>query len=111
MTRNDKVKFQQWTKQIKDWEKSGLTQRAYCARESLKLSTFDYWRRQIGLTPAVVPPVSKAREAKRLTLLPVRLSAKSSTENIVVRSPSGWQLELPGAVEAAWLATLLRQLP
>lgn len=111
MAKNDKAKFQQWTKQIKDWETSGLTQRAYCARESLKHSTFDYWRRQIGLAPVVARPVSKVRETKRLTLVPVRVSAKRPAENLVVRSPAGWQYEFSTAIDSAWLAKFLRQMP
>lgn len=111
MARNDKAKFQDWTKQIKDWETSGLTQRAYCEREGLKYSTFDYWRRQIGFTPAVAQPVSKARKSKRLTLVPVRVSAASPAENLVVRSPAGWQFELATSIDSAWLAKFLRQMP
>lgn len=111
MAKNDKAKFQQWTKQIKDWETSGLTQRAYCARESLKHSTFDYWRRQIGLAPVRDQPISKARAAKRLTLVPVQLSSKRSAENLVVRSPAGWQYEFSISIDSTWLAQFLRQMP
>lgn len=110
MGRNDKTKLQQWTKQIKTWETSGLTQRAYCVRESLKYSTFDYWRRQISSIPVSARLTPVAKVAKQLNLVPVQVTTKNASGNMVVRSPSGWQLELPSAVEAAWLATLLRQL-
>ena len=110
MAGNDKTKLQHWTKRIKHWETSGLTQRAYCERESLKYSTFDYWRRQIGAAGPAINPVAKAKNPKRLTLVPLRLLNQSRSESMRLHSPGGWQLELPGAVEAVWLATLLRQL-
>lgn len=110
MAENDKTKLQHWTKRIKNWETSGLTQRAYCERESLKCSTFDYWRRQVGAAGPAINPTSKTRITDRLTLVPLRVSDQSPSANMRLHGPSGWQLELPSAVEAAWLATLLRQL-
>jgi hypothetical protein len=109
MTGNDKTKLQQWAQHLKDWESSGVTQRAYCEREGLKYSTFDYWRRQIRATGAAVKLTSKRVATKRLTLVPVRLSDKRSADSIVLRT-SRWQLELPGTVDTAWLASLLREL-
>lgn len=111
MAGNDKTKLQHWTQRLKDWEASGVTQRAYCEREGLKYGTFDYWRRQIRSTGAPVKPTSNRVAAKRLTLVPVRLSDKSASDRIVLRKPSGWQLELPDTINTAWLASLLRHLP
>lgn len=110
MARNDKTKLQHWTQRLKDWEASGVTQRAYCEREGLKYGTFDYWRRQIRSTGTTVKPKTKPVSAKLLTLVPVHLSGKSLSESIVLRNSAGWQLELPGTVDTAWLAGLLRQL-
>jgi hypothetical protein len=64
MTENDKMKLQHWTQQIKDWESSRITQRAYCEREGLKYGTFDYWRRQICSTGVTVTNASKSGAAR-----------------------------------------------
>lgn len=119
MARNDQAKYHKWTQLIKGWETSGLTQRTYCAQKGLKHSTFDYWRRQIGHTPSVSESALTSIEAKRLTLVPVQFSAERSAEcpterpaeKILVRSPAGWQFELSTAIDAAWLAKFLHQMP
>ncbi len=111
MAGNNKTKLQHWTKQIKDWERSALSQGAYCAREEIKYSTFDYWRKQFGAARPVIKPTSKTKATNQLTLVPVRLANKSPSDSITLRSPGRWQLELPGTVDAAWLASLLRELP
>ena len=33
-----------WGKRITEWERSGQTQRAFCAQRDLALSTFRWWR-------------------------------------------------------------------
>jgi hypothetical protein len=35
----------QWAQCVANWKSSGLTQRAYCERESLAYDTFKRWRR------------------------------------------------------------------
>ncbi|MCP4337704.1 MAG: hypothetical protein GY799_02190 [Desulfobulbaceae bacterium] len=37
-----------WKKQISCWRKSGLTQRQYCLRQGIAISTFSYWIRKLG---------------------------------------------------------------
>jgi hypothetical protein len=36
-----------WEKHIDNWDKSGLSQRAYCDKQKLNLGTFTYWRKQL----------------------------------------------------------------
>lgn len=48
------------------WQRSGLTQRAFCAREGIKLSTFAYWRgktlqRQEEALPPGASPFTEVR--------------------------------------------------
>src|SRR3972149_1762702 len=33
-----------WGKRITEWERSGQTQKAFCAQRGLALSTFQWWR-------------------------------------------------------------------
>ena len=106
----DTTKLQYWGEQIKNWQASGLAQRAYCAREEIKWPTFDYWRRQLRANSDVARPAKK-RLIGGLTLVPVHVSGKSSNDTIVLRSPAGWELRLPVAVDPAWFAELLKRLP
>ncbi|MBI5752385.1 MAG: hypothetical protein HZA59_09615 [Hydrogenophilales bacterium] len=99
---NDAKKLSYWQQHFTRWESSGLSRRAYCAREGLALSTFDYWRRQ---TRANADQPSNAA----LTLVPVQVERRP--DHTTLRSPAGWELTLPVSVELADLAGLLKQLP
>lgn len=111
MAANSNAKRQHWTKQMKDWERSGLSQGAYCSREEIKYNTFDYWRKQLGGARPIIKSTSKARTTNQLTLVPVRLTHHRPSDIIVLRNASGWQLDLPDTVNTLWLASLLRELP
>ncbi len=41
-----------WQEQIRNWKASGLSQKQFCRRESLALSTFSYWKRRIEIREA-----------------------------------------------------------
>ncbi len=106
----DGKKQEYWSRQFERWQESGLTRRAYCAREGLALSTFDHWRRQArkplrdeAVQVPVVVPVDP------LTLVPVQLDADGGDPHL--RSPAGWQVTLPAALGREMLAHLLSQLP
>ena len=123
----DEAKWAYWTKQIKDWRSSGLSRNAYCKREGLKPTTFDYWRPLIvsdhAEDKAVKPPVS----GNDITLVPVVVMAPSHPvdprrgdaafktmalgQPLKLKSPSGWEMQLPASIEPNWLIAILRQLP
>lgn len=46
MTNSDKHNY--WQQHIDVWQRSGLTQKAYCERENLSLAQFGYWRRRLA---------------------------------------------------------------
>lgn len=87
-------------------ERSGLSQRDFCARHGLALSTFTYWKRReraAGAEQAIsfveVPrPVGEARA------MPMTDSA------VAIELPGGVRIELPAATEPKWLAALLREM-
>lgn len=37
---------------MEEFEKSGQTRRAFCAKRGMAVSTFDYWRRELAKKPA-----------------------------------------------------------
>jgi hypothetical protein len=68
-TSQSNVKKVYWQQQIRNWKSSGLSQKQFCQRNSLALSTFTYWKRRIerpeaekikfyplSISPRVTPP-------------------------------------------------------
>jgi len=109
----DEAKWAYWTKQIKSWQASGLTRSAYCQREGLKPTTFDYWRPLIASGHAEVKAVKPLVSGNDITLVPVKVidTARDAPLNAIkLKSPSGWEMHLPASIEPNWLITVLRQL-
>ena len=75
----DEAKWAYWTKVINDWRGSGLTRNAYCKREGLKPTTFDYWRPLMARGQPLVPTDAEVNNVKqpvtgeRVTLIPVKV--------------------------------------
>lgn len=98
-------KQQYWAAQIEAWQTSGMTQAGWCAQQGLAYATFGYWRQRLRRA-AQVPSAGAG-----LTLVPARLHTQALDSVLTLRSPAGWQCQLPATLEAAWLAALLRGLP
>ena len=122
----DEVKWAHWTKVINEWRGSGLTRNAYCPRplfgrrEGIKPSTLDYWRPLIAEGAPLTVTLAEEKLAKavvadeRITLVPVKVidtPRKSTLEMLTLKSPAGWQIQLPAQADPNWLITVLRQLP
>ena len=91
-----------WYRHVEAWKTSNLSQAGYCALHGIKVSNFYYWM-SCGK--------EKPTAAKPLKLVPVVVGSTPKESELVLRSPSGWQLQLSSAVTADWLADLLRRLP
>lgn len=77
-----------WRKHVEDWCRSDLTQRQYCAGHGLGERAFHRWR-------------SREKEAiaaakSSLTLVPVSVGTPATASVVRLRSPDGWEIELPG---------------
>jgi hypothetical protein len=88
-----------WINHIEAWQRSGLTQSAYCRGRGLNYHTFS----------ARLSDYRKARKSSLPTLIPVQLPA-SAMGAIVLKRDKVYQLELPTSIPASWLAELLRCL-
>lgn len=66
------VQLQEWTKQIKAQQESGMTVTAYCAQNGINIKTYYYylhkvWERCLESEPAIVPvAVSRANSDIRI---------------------------------------------
>ena len=116
----DEAKWAYWTEVIHEWRASGLTRKAYCRREGIKPSTLDYWRPLIAEGAPLTVTLAEEKLAKavvadeRITLVPVKVidtPRKSTLEMLTLKSPAGWQVQLPAQANPNWLITVLRQLP
>ena len=113
----DEAKWAYWAKQIEGWRVSGLSRNAYCQREGLKPTTFDYWRPLRAANHAEVKPAKQAARAKDITLVPAALApghrlivdpprTDASSATIKLTSPFGWEMQLPVSTEPNWLMAL-----
>ena len=116
----DEAKWAHWTKVVNDFRGSGLTRNSYCQREGIKATTFDYWRPLIaeGARLTTSPVEEKSAKAvvadERINLVLVKITdppRKATPEMLTLKSPSGWQVQLPAQTDPNWLINVLRQLP
>jgi hypothetical protein len=94
----DGRKEQQWRRWIGQWQQSGLSVRAFCARHQLTQASFYAWRRLI-----------RQRDAATATFLPVQVIPDEQPS-----PPSPFEVLLPGSrtvrVPHGFDAAALRQL-
>ena len=114
----DEAKWAYWEKHIKAWRTSGLSRNAYCQREGLKPTTFDYWRPLIVANDADINTVQQAVSGNDITLVPVAVAPGGPRpaphpvgQPLKLKSPFGWEMQLPSNVNTRWLIDVLRQLP
>jgi hypothetical protein len=99
------AKQARWSRRIGQWRDSGLSQRIFCKREGLALSTFQWWRQRLaGVAGAAQPPTF-------LPIEPTPPAAATGAAGVVhVELADGVRVRLEG--EAAWhaIAALVRRL-
>lgn len=94
-----------WWSHIEAWQKSGLSQAAYCRQHQLNSRTF----------AARLSDYRRATEEEKPVLIPVTLTEASDELNykptkIALYCIQGHRLELPETISAQWLSALLRGL-
>jgi len=78
-----------WQEHVQNWVRSDLTQREYCAAHGLGERAFHRWRGREKETIAA----AKAS----LTLVPVSVGKPEAVSVVKLRSPDGWEIEMPGS--------------
>ena len=99
-----------WRKHIARWERSGDSQRVYCVRNDLALSTFQLWRRRLATASTrVAGPVATSC----LDIVPLRLPASALSQQhelVLVLDGGRHRLEIGAGVRAETLRTVLSVL-
>jgi hypothetical protein len=115
----DSGKLAYWSEQFAGWRASGLSRGAFCEREGLKLTTFDYWRARLGTSgesEAKLKPIPKRKpvkapaKASELTLVAAKRTPGLQAPALIKLRGERWELSLPASIEPTWLIALLRAL-
>lgn len=99
----------QWRALVVGYEASGLSQRAFCERRGVALSTFRHWREQLAQDPGDVH--TAALPAVRL--VPVQLVAEPAVpagSGIALLAGGGVRIELAAGFDAVTLQRVLATL-
>jgi transposase-like protein len=100
--RRDERKEQQWRRWFGEWQTSGLSVRAFCARRGLAESLFYAWRRRL-----------EERAAARPAFLPVHIvadQAAAAGNALEVVLADGRSVRVAAGFDAATLRRLLSVL-
>jgi len=90
-----------WRQHIEAWQRSGLSQVAYCAQKQINVRTFG----------ARLSEYRKLPESASATLIPVQVAPSGSVDAVIVFTHArGHRLTLPASISANWVAELLRCL-
>ena len=86
------------------YERSGLSQTAFCLRHDVALSTLQYWRRRARDTDQ--EPRRSFVEVPQVT----GMSRALAGEAVIVELPGGARLEVPAGTDTQWLSGLVRAM-
>lgn len=89
------------------WRQSGLSQRAFCEREGVRLATFSYWRTKELQTPPPKPSAT-APAANAFTEVRVEPNRRpaANAPAIEIHFPDGTRVSIPLPTAAASSALL-----
>ena len=88
-----------WRQHIEAWQRSGLSQVEYCAKQQLNVRTFT----------ARLSDYRKLPRSNSAALIPVQVEPTAAGVMVFTHA-QGHRLELPVSVSARWVAELLRCL-
>ncbi|MFU2209836.1 IS66 family insertion sequence element accessory protein TnpA [Solidesulfovibrio sp. C21] len=103
------LKAAYWSEHVAAWQRSGLSQGAYCRQHGLSQSSLSYWRKRLGAT-------NDRDAASFVTIVPVPLLASAQAdmatapEPLLVHVGDGFRIEIRGDFAAPLLEKLVRTL-
>lgn len=103
--RSELAKRERWAKRIAQWERSGKSQKAYCAARGLALSTFQWWRTRMKQMPA-----SNAPAVSFLPLTMVAAPRETAAAAVEVELSSKTRIRFEGAAAERATDRLLERI-
>ena len=102
--RSEKVEF--WRQQMEGFAASGLSVKAYCAKQGIAVANWYYWRKRLS-----AHRLSREASVPGAEFLPVHLADRSSGMPAVeIQLLSGRSLKLSAPLDMSWLQSLVRIL-
>ena len=99
-----------WRRQIRSWERSGLTQRAFCEKRGLSLSSFVWWKSELKNRASLLDEDGQPSNGSGL-FVPVHVEPAGlqtgTAGAIEVSLPSGPVLRIPAGFDTSYLIRLL----
>ena len=98
-----------WSEHVTAWQRSGLSQGAYCRRHGLSQSSWGYWRKRLARS-------ADEEAAPCFAIVPVPLSASpqadmaTTPEPMLVHVGNAFRIEIRGDFAAPVLEKLVRTL-
>jgi hypothetical protein len=105
MTKEEKAAY--WRQQVDLHRASGLSAKAYCAREGLAVATLHYWRKRFGISRQAMAAVPEENFVP-IHLAPGPRMERNST--VEIHLLSGRRLQLSGWIDPSWLQNLVQVL-
>ncbi len=105
--RSEKAAY--WSEHVAAWQRSDLSQGAYCRQHGLSQSSLSYWRKRLGAT-------NDRDAASFVTIVPVPLFASTqpdiatAPEPMLVHVGNAFRIEIRGDFAAPVLEKLVRTL-
>lgn len=87
-----------WRRRMLQWQRSGLSQSAFCRRHGLAIATFQYWRKRAGQGVEAVTRRALAATSRPLNgaaFIPVRVKARSAA-SVAPLALESWACEVVG---------------
>lgn len=95
-------KKEYWVAKIQQWEKSGLSQSAFCKKYSVTPSSFYYWKSRLLNQ-------KKNKPAKSNRFTPIEIQKTRPTQDVMrLMLPSGVRIEIPLTISSDKLTGILK---
>ena len=93
---------QRWFDRIEGWTQSGLTQKAFCEQQQLRLGSFQRWR-------GIVMRGENPEASSTVSFLPVNITA-APTSNLALVIDDYLRVEIPAGFDPVTLKQVVQAL-
>ena len=93
---------QRWFDHIKDWKQSGLTQKAFCEQQQLRLGSFQRWR-------GIFMQGEEPEASSAVSFLPVNVTA-ALTSSLALVINDYLRIEIPAGFDPVILKQVVQAL-
>ena len=97
-------------KMLEEYAESGVSRREFCEQRGIRLTTLDYWRRELQdkTSQRQTPKGSRAEAGQRARMVKVEVAGSEAREQFTLRLANGRRIESSWRFAEAELARLIR---